>query len=276
MNKYLVYMHICPNNKKYIGITCKNENKRWNNGNGYKNQYFYRAINKYGWNNIQHVIIARGLTEEESKWLEIELIKVNNTTNPEFGYNITLGGEGCSGYKHTQEWKDNHSKAMSGENNPNYGIIASEERKEKQRKAMIGENNPMYGIKGENHPSYNTKRTKKEKKYLSELNSGSGNPFYGKTHTAESKKKMSDAKKGKNNPNYGNHTTYNSRKIKCVELNETFDSTRQAVKIMYEKYGLKLNYTSINQRINGTSKKDWYGQLNINNKLIKLHWIREN
>ena len=45
MNKYKVYMHICPNGKKYIGITQQDVLKRWNYGNGYKGcVLFYKAI----------------------------------------------------------------------------------------------------------------------------------------------------------------------------------------------------------------------------------------
>ena len=52
-NNYTVYMHISPSNKRYIGITSKSVNKRWNNGLGYiKNDHFWRAIQKYGWNNF--------------------------------------------------------------------------------------------------------------------------------------------------------------------------------------------------------------------------------
>lgn len=32
---YIVYMHICPNNKKYIGITSQKPEKRWGNGKNY-------------------------------------------------------------------------------------------------------------------------------------------------------------------------------------------------------------------------------------------------
>ena len=57
MNKYKVYMHICPNDKKYIGITQQDVLKRWNYGNGYKGcVLFYKAIKKYGWKNIEHYI----------------------------------------------------------------------------------------------------------------------------------------------------------------------------------------------------------------------------
>lgn len=87
-------MHISPSGKKYIGITCQNPKKRWKNGKGYEgNKYFYSAINKYGWDGFQHVIITKGLTKEEACWLEIELIKVWDSINKEKGYNIATGGE---------------------------------------------------------------------------------------------------------------------------------------------------------------------------------------
>ena len=36
--KWIVYEHISPSNKVYIGITCnKDVNKRWQYGHGYKN-----------------------------------------------------------------------------------------------------------------------------------------------------------------------------------------------------------------------------------------------
>ena len=114
MNNYTVYMHISPSGKRYIGITSTSVNQRWNNGKGYETQIFYRAIEKYGWDNIEHIIIAKGLDEETAKWLEIELIRELDTTNPSKGYNVTLGGEGTNGYKHTEETL----KKMSGENNP--------------------------------------------------------------------------------------------------------------------------------------------------------------
>lgn len=122
--KYIVYMHISPSNKKYIGITKHdNPNKRWLNGKGYRgNKYFTRAINKYGWDNFEHIVIARELLEDEAKWLEIELIKVNNSTNPNKGYNQTLGGEGANGWHHSDDFKKKQSLNNSGKNNPMYGV----------------------------------------------------------------------------------------------------------------------------------------------------------
>ena len=91
-------MHIVPNSKKYIGITSKNVQSRWRKGLGYFNhKYFYNAIKKYGWNNIEHKIICTSLTENEAKEMERELILKYNTLNREYGYNLTQGGDGRVG-----------------------------------------------------------------------------------------------------------------------------------------------------------------------------------
>lgn len=67
------------------------------------NEYFYRAINKYGWNCFQHDILFKNLTEDEACKIEIELIAKFNTQNPLYGYNIQSGGNHCL---HTQESKN--------------------------------------------------------------------------------------------------------------------------------------------------------------------------
>ena len=92
-NIYIVYKHTTPNNKVYIGITKKKPNDRWASGFGYEHQiYFFRAIVKYGWDNIKHEILYSNLTEEEAKTIEIRLIKEYNSTDINCGYNIDLGG----------------------------------------------------------------------------------------------------------------------------------------------------------------------------------------
>lgn len=93
---YKVYKHTCPNGKVYIGITCKKDvTKRWGrDGLGYNMQtLFYRAINKYGWDNIHHEIIEDNLSKEDAFELEKKLIKQYDSTNPNFGYNVSTGGE---------------------------------------------------------------------------------------------------------------------------------------------------------------------------------------
>lgn len=140
MGNYTVYMHVTPNNKKYIGITCKSTAHRWANGNGYKkNVLFYRAITKYGWDNIQHIIIAKDLSKEEACSLEVELIKKYNTTDPTYGYNVSTGGEsGTNGVKYGPEFGQKVRDRMIGEKNMNYGKKFSEETRRKLSEARKG------------------------------------------------------------------------------------------------------------------------------------------
>lgn len=103
---YVIYLHKNKiNNKVYIGQTCQKPEKRWDYGCGYKrhNLHFYNAIQKYGWNNFEHIIIATDLSSENAKNMEIELINKYHTNLPQYGYNRTLGGDGTFGYKHKPE-----------------------------------------------------------------------------------------------------------------------------------------------------------------------------
>ena len=93
--KYCVYMHINKiNGKKYIGITSKKPNDRFGkDGKNYiKCPAFWHAIQKYGWENFEHQILETNLTEEEACKREIELIEKYHTTDKQFGYNISKGG----------------------------------------------------------------------------------------------------------------------------------------------------------------------------------------
>lgn len=102
---YTIYKHIFPNNKIYIGITTKkNMKERWRNGRGYShNDLMMKAIKKYGWKNIEHEILYENLEEKEAKQKEIELIARYKSNDRKYGYNISIGGEGANGCKHTPE-----------------------------------------------------------------------------------------------------------------------------------------------------------------------------
>ena len=111
---YTVYKHIAPNGKIYIGQTGqKNPKRRWQRGEGYKpNAHFYSAIQKYGWDNIEHVIVATGLTKKEADWLEKYLIAFYETTDRTKGYNNTKGGDGS--FEMTDDVKRRMSEAKLG------------------------------------------------------------------------------------------------------------------------------------------------------------------
>jgi group I intron endonuclease len=145
----------------YIGITYRNVQERWQNGLGYKKDQpvFYNAIKKYGWDGFEHIIFAEHLTEDEAKHMEILLIALYKTNcrrydNPEYGYNMTDGGDGMFGAKHTEETKQKLSQMAkerfsNPENHPMYGKSWSEEARQRLSEAhkgkQAGENSPCYG-----------------------------------------------------------------------------------------------------------------------------------
>lgn len=191
-NDYCVYKHVCPNGKIYIGVTGMKPEQRWKNGNGYKtNQYFNRAILKYGWNNFKHEILFKGLTREEAEKKEIELIAYYKSNQKEFGYNIQNGGSFAG--KHSEETKRKMSERMIGDTR-NKGRIHTEESRMNMSKSRIGR-----------------KLTEETKRKLSEINTG-------KRYTDDVIEHIKIAKrKSQSFPVY------------CVELNKTFDSVPEAV-----------------------------------------------
>lgn len=178
--EYHVYIHTTPNKKHYVGMTKKEPSRRWKNGTGYKTQaLFYRAIQKYGWDNIRHDVVADNLTAEEAKALEVKLIAILRSNDKRYGYNITKGGDGTPGRNLSED--------------------------EKQWiKWFMTVDNPFKG----KHHTEETKRIMREKHYDC---FGEKNSFYGHKHTEETKAKISAAKKGKycgiNNHNYGKKDT---------------------------------------------------------------------
>ncbi|MBR2680570.1 MAG: GIY-YIG nuclease family protein [Exiguobacterium sp.] len=71
-DSYSVYVHVNKfNNKKYVGITSAPVEKRWRNGLGYKrNNYFWRAISKYGWDGFDHYVLFSGLDKSVAADIE--------------------------------------------------------------------------------------------------------------------------------------------------------------------------------------------------------------
>lgn len=177
---YTVYQHIFPNGKRYIGVTRNSVEKRWGyQGYNYKSQVVGRAIEKYGWDNIEHDIFAVCETKEHAERLERWLVKYYDTTNPMHGYNVLPGGDvavndatpemrykigsGNRGRKHTEEEKqrisDGVKRAFSRpKSNGCFGKKASEETKEKMRNshADIAKAVICYTLSGEFVARYRT------------------------------------------------------------------------------------------------------------------------
>lgn len=145
---YTVYAHIFPNNKVYIGITCRPVEIRWQSP---YNQYFTNAVNKYGWDNVKHIILAENLSKEWACKLEQDLIWKYKSNDKKFGYNITGGGDGRLNNPLSQEsiekmrktktgvkLSDEHKRKISDANKGKHHRPMTEEEKEHLRQINLG------------------------------------------------------------------------------------------------------------------------------------------
>ena len=92
--QYVVYRHVSPSGKYYIGITKDYKTRTRDKHLSYKNcPVFFNAIIKYGWENIKHEIIDYCDSVEQAEERERYFISLYKTTEREFGYNICAGGD---------------------------------------------------------------------------------------------------------------------------------------------------------------------------------------
>lgn len=152
----------------------------------------HNFIRKYGEENIEWVelesVVESKLKRAEQRWI-VKLKKDGHDL-----LNLTDGGEGTFGFRHSDEQKAKWSKMRKG--------------------SITGEKNPNYGKFGENHPSYGRKFSEETIKKLSEQKTGPKNPNYGKPISQETREKMSSAQKGKPKPSSAKsaHTRYHTNK----------------------------------------------------------------
>lgn len=108
---WCLYKHTSPSGKVYIGIT-QDVKHRWRgDGRGYKgSNRFWNAIKKYGWDKIKHEILYERLTKEDASEKEKEIIAEYNSADPNYGYNLALGGFGAELTEEAKEKKRNSLK----------------------------------------------------------------------------------------------------------------------------------------------------------------------
>ena len=204
--KWIIYMYTFPNGKRYIGKTCQTLKQRQGSSEfiSYKVcPVLWRAIQKYGVESIQQQILFENyMPDEYASRLEmlcIALFKTNcnRYRNPQYGYNVTDGGEGSSGFHHSDETKKKLSEMKK--NKP-----LSEEIKFKLKKA-------------------------RRKRIIQ--------PMTGKHLSDETKEKISKAGTGRKRSKesiqrtregISGYKNYKATAVYCVELNRIFFTLSEA------------------------------------------------
>jgi len=201
--KYYIYFHINPVTKEVFYI-----------GKGYGNRaYFKRRRNKF-WNNIINkygdpiiIIVKKNISEKYAFILEKTYIKLFGRRNLNEGMlvNLTDGGEGLSGFKHSCESKKLISESKK-ENTYNLGKKHTEESKKKMSKSSIGKNLGNTNALGYKHSEEAKDKISEvhkgniymlDKKHSEETKEKISNSGKGRKHSEETKMKMSESKKGK-------------------------------------------------------------------------------
>jgi len=184
MNNFYVYVYLDPRKSGqykygeyefdyepfYVG---KGKGRRYKRTDNRRSNYFKNKVNKIKEFGLKPLVIKlkENLNENNSFILEIELIKSIGRKDLNKGplLNFTDGGEGSSGFKHSEKYKIKMSKLLT-DNSFWCGKHIPKEIKNKISKSLKGK------YCGKNHPMYGYHHTEKIKNKLSILNQGENNP----------------------------------------------------------------------------------------------------
>lgn len=125
------------NGKGYVGITTRTLEERMHehrvaSHDATNGMLIAIAIKKYGWDAFEVSVIEECETEEELLIAEVRHISALRTYVHDLnshGYNLTRGGEGVRGMKHSVETRAHFSEMRRGENNVNWGGLSDEHKR---------------------------------------------------------------------------------------------------------------------------------------------------
>ena len=142
----ILYRHIRTDKQEvfYIGIG-ENESRAYNKKN--RTRVWKNTANK----GYETEILFEDVTWEQVIEKEKEFIALYGRKDLGLGtlVNLTDGGEGTIGYKHTDEAKEKNRLASTGKNNPWY----KKERPDHSLKMQV-DKNPCFGRVGDKNPAF--------------------------------------------------------------------------------------------------------------------------
>lgn len=233
------------NSKVYIGKTGDPYRRFMEHKRGSGNAvYLTNAICKYGISNFEFSVIDECVFEMDCLDMEKAYIKHFRSNERAYGYNLTDGGEGISGWKHSEETKRKMSETRKGELSPNFGKTIPDWHKEilskthKGKKLSEAHINIMKSLSGKNSPLFGKPKTPEHIANMKEA-SPKGEDHYlfgkkvsdairanmsagqmGRKRSPETAKKLNGenhwafGRKGKDNPLFGRKFPETSKRLK--------------------------------------------------------------
>jgi group I intron endonuclease len=239
----IIYAIYFPNDKLYIGQTIRTLYTRIQEHKlKSKNSTLlvHKAINKYGFENINYEVIDYAYSFEELNELEKYYIsKFESFFETNKGYNMTLGGEGSNGYVYTTEDRLKMSEIQKEyrKNNP------EEAQKQSERLIQYYKDNPdkaiQHGLK--------IKKLYSENPEIIDKISNSLKIYY--TNNPEILKKMSDRERERyiNNPEL--RTQKSVEKTNLYETNPQIKTTISNSLKDFHKNNENARYTLTTEKI---------------------------
>jgi group I intron endonuclease len=181
MMKYYTYIHTRKDNNKvfYVG---KGKGKRAFSKEN-RNKHWHHVVNKAGYS-----VDVCAYWETENEALEHEKFLIACFKELSTLVNMTDGGEGISGYSHTDKAKQLMSEARKGKSSYwNIGRTPTEEARLKMSESQKG-----------------------------------------RKHTEETKKKMSASQSKEKNSMWGKKNLGKARAVRCIDTGEVFYSATEA------------------------------------------------
>lgn len=259
LKKWIIYMYTFPNGKRYIGKTLNELEKRKGSSrfiNYRQNTLLWKAIQKYGADNIKQDILVEGyMGDDQASLYEIQYIDQYKTNycrynNPSYGYNMTDGGEGSIGFIHTDEEKQKMHDAKVGKcgkyNNSAKLIYCLELDKY------------FYGAREAERELGVSYQTISQCLRHKNKSTGGGNTGFAKLHWLfEYEVTPENIEKIKNTPDVEKKK---SRQIFCVELNKIFGGVKDAIRdgygTMNSIYAACRDHDKVSRDANG-NKYHW-------------------
>ena len=183
--------------KAYIGKTGRSLSTRWKEhvSNAFslrknprcRNTYLSRAIRKHGQGAFESSVLSQACSDQDAGEIERFWVVFLKAYDASRGYNLTLGGEGALGHKHSPATRALLSASHIGHKQP-------PEVREKIRRGMLGRKHPEVAIamrkrKGVKYPPM----TPEHKKAVGEASRN-------RVWTPESRAKVSARRKGQKMP----------------------------------------------------------------------------
>jgi group I intron endonuclease len=209
------------NGKFYVGKTVRLLSVRLREHMaGYNSTlYLKRAIKKYGPGNFECCILYESDSESELNDREKLYIRIYNTTDPRFGYNLTEGGDGLANPSEAvlEKMRKPHVMTKDGlrrlreiHRGNSYASNMSKAARKKLSRLMrervrdwVGEDSPHYGLKRTKEAKQ--KMRKSHSRFLSKLTPQERSRMYGRPNqnllgyvpSKETRLKISKALKGR-------------------------------------------------------------------------------